>query len=230
MLYELKTKGAMTLTIDHRERHLMRALETTPYKVKALPVGDVLCEYEDGSSWIAERKRAEDLSASIQNGRWGDQLTRLYGTCYHRIFFLVEGDLRATSLPHDSLLGACVNAELRSKSHLIRTTDVAESAAVVRHLIEKARGIPGLPPGLCPPPMSKRKRDSDRETCFLRQLMCIPSISEKIARKLLEEFGTLPALQRAAADIGNFPKVRLDERTCLGKARVEKLALYLGEA
>ena len=78
--------------------------------------------------------------------------------------------------------------------------------------------------------MSKRKRDSDRETCFLRQLMCIPSISEKIARKLLEEFGTLPALQRAAADIGNFPKVRLDERTCLGKARVEKLALYLGEA
>ena len=48
--------------------------------------------------------------------------------------------------------------------------------------------------------LSKRKRDAELETCWVRQLMCIPSISERVARKLLEEFGTLPAVQRALVD------------------------------
>ena len=85
----------------------------------------------------------------------------------------------------------------------------------------------------CPiliPPVSKRKRDSDRETCWVRQLMCIPSISERIARKLLDEYGTLPAIQRALVDIKNFRQIQLDERTCLGKARLKKLSFHLCDA
>jgi len=104
--------------------------------------------------------------------------------------------------------------------------DIEETANLLRHLVQKM-GFFHAPPSGLRPPVSKRKRDADVETCHLRQLMCIPSISEKIARKLLEEFGSLPALQTALADIENFPRVKLDDRSALGKARLEKLAAYL---
>ena len=108
-----------------------------------------------------------------------------------------------------------------------------ETAAFVRLLVLKCDGpLPGLPPSLRPPlghGQSKRKRDAEQDTCWIRMLTCVPSISERIARKLLEEFGSLPALQRALADLDTFPKVRLDEKSCLGKARLKHLATYLAE-
>ena len=74
---------------------------------------------------------------------------------------------------------------------------------------------------------AKRKRDADGETVCLRQLMCIPSISERIARKLLDVFGSLPKLQKALADLETFPLIKLDARTSIGKVRRQKLAYYL---
>ena len=75
--------------------------------------------------------------------------------------------------------------------------------------------------------LSKRKRDAELETVYVRQLMCIPSISERIARKLLTRFSTVPELQRALVAPGDFPRVELDGRTCLGRARLAKLRCYL---
>ena len=222
----------MAVSVDHRERRLIEALAAAPavpHVVKALPVGDIICEYSENNMWIAERKRADDLAKSISTGRWAEQLNRLHATGCSHIFILVEGDLRSTSMNHESLLGACINAELRQNAHVIRTTDLEETAAVVRHLVQKGGSPPAMPPGVLNPPVSKRKRDADREACWIRQLMCIPSISESIARKLLEEYGTLPAIQRALADIKNFKKIPLNSRTCLGNARLQKLSFHLSD-
>ena len=75
--------------------------------------------------------------------------------------------------------------------------------------------------------ISKRKRDAELETVQVLQLMCIPSISERIARKLLARFGTIPELQRTLAAPGDFPRVQLDSRSCVGQARLAKLRCYL---
>ena len=138
-----KRSTDMTLLLDYRERRLAEVLEV-PHLVRKLAVGDILCDYCAGNQWIAERKTATDLAASIVSGRWRDQLHRLKGTgC--RIIFLVEGDLRSTTFNYDSLLGAVINAELRKGSCVIRTVDLHETAAVVRHLVEKGQFEPGMP-------------------------------------------------------------------------------------
>ena len=64
------------------------------------------------------------------------------------------------------------------------------------------------------------------DTVQLRMLLCIPSVSERIARRLMEEFGTLSELQEALKK-DTFPTVRLCERSCLGKTRIQKLKMYL---
>ena len=222
----------MTLLVDYRERRLAELLDV-PHLVRNLAVGDLVCDYGGGNRWIAERKTASDLAQSIVSGRWRDQLHRLRETgC--RIIFLVEGDLRSTTFNYDSLLGAVINAELRKGSCVIRTVDLHETAAVVRHLVEKGEYEPGMPPSALTPPSvssaSKRERDCDRKVCWTRMLMCVPSVSERIAKKLLDEYGSLPAIQTALQAPKTFKRVRLDDRFCLGKDRIQKLALHLTDA
>ena len=171
-----------------------------------------------------ERKTADDLATSIIDGRWVDQTARLMHSGYRSVFFVVEGDLSSTNLPHETLLGACINAGLQPGSHLIRSACIEETVLVIKQLANKlAGGPPGIPSGLQP----KSKRERNEETVWIRQLMCIPSISERIARLLLEHFGNLRDLQDALEDLKSFPKIRLDDRTCIGKTRIKTLARYL---
>ena len=60
----------MELFLDRREKALGAALEgSIQFQMKELPLGDVLCNYPDGTSWIAERKTVHDLASSIRTGR-----------------------------------------------------------------------------------------------------------------------------------------------------------------
>ena len=49
----------------------------------------------------------------------------------------------------------------------------------------------------------------------------------KRGRKKVEHFDTLPALQRALEDLDAFPNIRLNEKRCLGKARLMALRALL---
>ena len=213
----------MTLVIDRREHELIKLLEQrlSP-RVASLPVGDVVCSHGDTPVWVMERKTAGDLAKSLTDGRWADQTARLLNAGYPFVYFVIEGDLSATNLPHASLLGAYVNAELREHSTCFRCACAEETAMLIQQLVRKVGVPPGVPSGI----QAKSKRQRDLETVWVRQLMCIPSISERVARRLLEHFGNLRELQAALRTDG-FPRIRLDARTCIGKARIQILARYL---
>ncbi len=165
---------------------------------------------------------------SVQDGRWYEQTARLLDSgC--KVGFIVEGDLKSVHFPYESLLGAAVNAELRRNCHVFRTTDIWETALLLRHLVLKMEHCStSAPNGLRLTP--KRKRDADSETCWMRMLMCIPSVSEMVAKALLKQFGTLANLQSALVDISTFPRVQLNERSCVGAKRLKTLRTYLVSA
>jgi ERCC4-type nuclease len=146
-----------------------------------------------------------------------------------QVIFIVEGDLKSVHFPYESLLGAAVNAELRRNCHVFRTTDIWETALLLRHLVLKMEHCStSAPNGLRLTP--KRKRDADSETCWMRMLMCIPSVSEMVAKALLKQFGTLANLQSALVDISTFPRIQLNERSCIGAKRLKTLRAYLVSA
>ena len=218
------------LTVDTRERALMHHLDANrvPYRALTLPVGDVLCAYEDGGrAWIMERKRADDFAASIKDGRWREQTSRLFATG-HRVFFCIEGDLRGLDAMYDSMLTAIINANLRT-SVCLRSFDVQETAFIACHLMRKFQRC--TPPAVVPtgglrPPQSKRQRASEADNVFARQLMCVPSVSEGIAVCLVDHFGHVEELQRALRDVRSFPRVQISKKSFLGKARIAKLAKF----
>ena len=220
------------LDVDCRERGLIRQLAAkhVPCRVLSLPVGGVLCKYSDSSSasWILERKRADDLACSIKDGRMREQTSRLFSTGL-RVFFVIEGDLRWLDGMYDSMMGAMLNANLKN-SRCFRTWDLEETACLISHLVKKLERCPApvvSATGLRPPHRSKRQRAEEADNVFVRQLMCVPSVSEGIAVALLERFGNLEALQDALRDARTFPKVKICQKRFLGKARISKLARYL---
>lgn len=217
------------LAVDSRERSLIQCLaaKCVPHRVLSLPAGDLTCTYEGrGCSWILERKRADDFAASIQDGRWREQSSRLFATGL-RVFFVIEGDLRWLGM-YDSMMGAMVNANLRS-SCLFRTWDLEETMTLVLHLERKLQKCP--PPSVVAaglrPPQSKRQRESEASCVFTRQLMCVPTVSERIAMSLVKQFGDLESLQDALRDVGSFPRIQIGDKTFLGKARIGTLAKHL---
>ena len=79
--------------------------------------------------------RADDLALSIKSGRWREQLGRLFDSDVACIVLIFEGDLRNTSIPYWSVLGAVVNAELRKNAHVFRTWDRHSATNMVEHLV-----------------------------------------------------------------------------------------------
>ena len=219
------------LSVDCRERALIQCLAArgAPHQVMSLPAGDVLRKYEGsgGSSWILERKRADDFADSIRDGRWREQSSRLFATGL-RVFFIIEGDLRWLDRMYEPMVGAIVNASLRS-SCCFRTWDTEETACLVLHLEKKLQKCP--PPSVVAsglrPPQSKRQKTSEADSVFVRQLMCVPTVSERIATALSKHFANLESLQDALRDARTFPKVLVGEKRFLGKARIKKLARHL---
>ena len=219
----------MQVRIDSREKGLIRLFQGAgvAHQVAALPVGDVVCQYESGRAWIAERKRSDDLAASLKDGRWREQSVRLFGSG-HQIIYMLEGDFRDAAGMYPNLLGLWMNSELRRNCCVFRTIDLEETALVLRGLMAKLEHAPSYaaPTHGLAPPLSKRKRNEDDNVVFLRVLMCVPSISEAVARKLAEHFDNLTQLQESLRS-SKFPTIQLSEKTALGKARIAKLAKYL---
>ena len=143
-----------------------------------------------------------------------------------RAVFVIEGDLRQSNL-HAHMLSAMTGIERSDRAQVYRTWDTSETFHLVCVLIGKLEAPPpeAIPSGIAPPKMmtSKRKRESSPSTTFKRMLMCIPSISENIAGRLVEEFVTLSSLQCALVNEKPFRQIALPGGKQLGKARLKHL-------
>lgn len=223
------------VAVDSRERTLLNIFRdrSDGFEVKALPCGDVEVEYENGRGWLCERKTCVDLIASLVDGRWKEQTSRLF-SCGKKIVIIIEGDLRDAQAMYKHGLGAYLNMSLRAV-HILRTWDPIETFEVLVSLIEKLqhRRVEAPPvrwhEGLQIPKVRGKtsKRARDAESVELRQLMCIPSVSERVARTLLRQFGDLRNLRLALSDPAPFPDVHLDDKTKLGKRRLKHLTEHL---
>ena len=214
------------LIVDKRERHLLAIFGDGGVQAETLQLGDVLCKHKDDSCWIAERKSTQDFARSILDGRWDEQKARLASSGLH-IFYILEGDFKGVEgLPYGALVGAYTNLLLHpSITTVLRAANIYETKFVLTQLAQKCQGVAKpMPLGVV---SSKRKKEDDTRNIWIRQLACIPTISEHIASTLLDHFGSMSALREALSNPETFPVVHLSRGACLGKKRLAKLATVL---
>lgn len=84
----------MKLIIDTHETKIIAAMKVMTFSIESLPCGDILFE-DENHRLLVERKSAADLCASITDGRYREQRSRLveWRNDQHKILYLVEGEI-----------------------------------------------------------------------------------------------------------------------------------------
>jgi len=119
------------------------------------------------------------------------------------------------------LLGALVNLELMGV-HVFRTWSLPETKDLLQHLLTKMQSSPSTPMQTLV--TNKRRKFSEPNTIWIRQIACIPTFSESIARAILQHFnGSMRELCEALGAPAQFPDVPISATGRLGKARIAKL-------
>lgn len=181
------------IAVDAREDSLFcELLEShgAEVQVSTLPVGDFICS----DRTVIERKSRADFESSVIDGRLFDQLSRL-SSSYSRVILVVEGTESPGMLQKPSLLGAYSSVLTDYGAALFFTRSPESTAeliyAIAKHeqLMEKrSLRISGKPKGRTLP---------QNQLAIVEML---PLVGPKMARTLLENFGTIENLFQASEE------------------------------
>ena len=163
---------------------------------------------------LVERKSVLDLHDSLLKGRLWRQVGALRRAST-RPFLLVEGrDLDRGPIHPHAIRGVCLAVQEQG-IHIIRTTDVQDTALWLWRLAVRARITRPRPER----PVYDQIPSSPRQVAEA-VLAAVPGVSVTLARALLDEFGSVEHVVQAGPN--EWTKVR-----GIGRTRAEALAKAL---
>ena len=194
----------VTALVDNRERELAPLL--SPWPVKVLPVGDIWIglsgEAVGPGGLVIERKTTDDLEASILDGRYREQRTRLTAYCQQqgaRPLYVIEGlmDRLWGKLSQDTLQKYLNRLMLRYGVAVIHTEGTEGTASLCRLLAGQMVEDAGVFVAADPAAVSysstmaitkKENRDNPRNFAAAALQGC-PGVSAAAAEAVLTAFG-----------------------------------------
>jgi ERCC4-type nuclease len=229
----------MSLLLDIRERELIRLCPGTPYK--QLDVGDAHILATDASGAerivvIAERKSVADLEASLGDGRYREQRTRLLATCSSanagvgaKPLYIIEGNLdRLGGRRTINELWKILNRlTMRYGIALIQTDSLDQTADYLETLTEQVRADPScFDSSTIVKSYSEYVKTSKKETredprnFFSAVVTQCPGVSAAVAGVLAGHYKGLGELMAASAE--EIAGLVVGKRK-IGKAVAERL-------
>ena len=198
--------GAKIL-VDYRERkvaHLiMREFENVD--ILTLPVGDFLIVQED-QGMLIERKEANDFIASMKNNRLWEQMRRMLTDEVNEVKIIrralvihgLLGDaLENSGMGWNHVMGAFMEIQYKYGIPIFHAEDDAALLHFLRIAIKRENE--GKNEGEIKELWSRAipKKDMSEEDWKLYVLSSIPFVGEKMAKNLLEHFGSIEKIARA---------------------------------
>jgi ERCC4-type nuclease len=229
----------ISCVIDNRERDLAPLL--SPWPTRPLPVGDIWIALsgEDvvAGGIVAERKTTDDLEASILDGRYREQRTRLTTYCQQRgarPLYIIEGPMDRLwgKLSQQALQKYLNRLQLRYGVAVMHTDGLADTAAACRLLADQiaedsAVFQPTDPTALAygsTVAVSKKANREDPRNFASAALQGCPGVSASIADALITAFGGLRGV--LAADEAAIAAVMVGKRR-VGPAVAKRLVKIL---
>ena len=205
-----------TALIDTRERGLIPLL--SPWPVKTLHVGDIWIglsgEHISKGGIVAERKSTDDLEASILDGRYREQRTRLTAYCQQqgaRPLYIIEGpmDRLGGRLTEQALQKYLNRLMIRYGVSVIHTESLGGTAALCRLLAEQIAADAAVFVSADPAAVAysgtlsiqKKGNREDPRNFAAAALQGCPGVSAAVAEAILDAFGgTLEGVMGASVE------------------------------
>jgi crossover junction endonuclease MUS81 len=131
---------------DQDERTYFQETLTEKYKIDvethALAIGDFVFAY-DGEilDYVVERKKADDLAASITDGRYKEQKYRLKNCGAGHVIYLYEGyPSEGSLLKEKELMNALLKTRVSDGFMVYRTVRIGETARLLAELHGQLEG------------------------------------------------------------------------------------------
>lgn len=201
----------LRIVVDEREKKsgipdLLKAVGIN-LEIKTLPVGDYIVAPET----VVERKSISDLISSIFDGRLFDQCNRLKEHFAHPVL-LMEGDVDEIEQIVENpfvFYGALASVAIDFKIPIIPTPNATHTAKLLVSMCSRKDASKG-------PFLKKIRKSDDLARQQLSVLCSLPGVGEKLAKRMLERFGS--PVQTLNASVADLAKV-----DGLGEARAKKI-------
>ena len=201
--------NGLVLVADNREvcgrgktksqmRRRLEQFNTFTVEFITLNISDFCFLWRNQVRLLIERKRTDDLAASIKDKRYAEQKKRLKECATTRSMYLIEHKSYHGMIPLRTISQAIANVFWHHQFHVIFTKDVAETVAALetigRHL-EHNEHENGLTLDELNQTSNRRARVT-KKTQLARMLECIHGMRPEYAERLSRRFGTFGALKR----------------------------------
>ena len=181
---------------DDRERQsgviqALNELDHVETLVQRLELGDYLA----GNRLLVERKTLSDFAISIVDGRLFSQAVRLFRSPYESVLIL-EGEAKGAStsgVRREAIQGAIITVNMVLGIPLLRSRDPRETAHL---MIYAVRQIESISQGAVRRGGYRPKGKEKRQLFILQGL---PGIGREKAKRLLDTFGSVEAVMKAAS-------------------------------
>lgn len=224
----------MKLVIDNRENGVIQVFKDrqleSECEIESLPLGDFVFREDTVQHLIIERKTYDDLAASIVDGRFREQKSRLAEMRENssKIMYIIEGNDRGYKgkVPYKTLQSAILNLLLVHNFKVMFARDTCGTVDILMMIKNKleAPSNSGTDSGTVVVKMPSRG-DKIRENLFLLQLMVIPGVSQKTGEAICSRYSCMFALVEALKEGGEhlLADIQLNEKRKLGKALSAKI-------
>lgn len=190
----------VSLLVDTRESQVKELLQCA-YETKQLDIADFQIFMNDDPFVMIERKTIADLAQSVKDNRYKEQKQRLLANINPnvKVIYIIEGsysyspNLKYSNMNNSVLTSCIINSMIRDGIFIVHTRSSADTADFIQGLFERISKDPAkyvkTEIGYNPTPnVAKRKRDNiDKDECVVMQLCCIPGISVKKARSIVQD-------------------------------------------
>jgi len=190
---EVKGKEEYAVIVDTREQgSIVNKLEAMriPVRIESLEIGDYII-----GRTVIERKTVKDFMRSLYEGRLFTQLKELSSLKEYDKVLLLEGDKKELllSMGTNTAIGTILTVINDYKIPIYYSDNEEETANLLRVLYNRAVKNREKTERI-----RMDKKPKQLEEIQLYVLAGIPGIDNKIAKRLLERFGTLKAIANAS--------------------------------
>lgn len=198
----------MNIIVTPTETALIAEFESKEIEIikKPLLIGDIQIVGSSDVISIIERKTGDDLIASIKDGRYHEQKSRILqsGLSPNRVFYLIEGlpkkSIRLAAM-YKSMWSAITNTIVRDGFNVFSVTNIGESVEFLTSLkasLEKHTRDQIVPDQIVPEQkvnVNIKKPQVQSNDFYKAILLLIPKVGEACAVTLIKEFPTLDSLK-----------------------------------
>ena len=233
----------LLLEIDYRERHIIDLFNSLKndinIKVCNLIIGDFVIKNKDDILFVIERKSIKDLCASITDGRFSEQKSRLLESIKdpNKISYIIEGAKnnicmhgKTADVSIKSINSSIINLIFKHEYKVIFTESKQDTVDNIIMLYTKIKESK-LDINLNVQPMKIIKKSSKiNDNIFSNMLSVIPGVSIRVAMKIHEEYKSINNLVIAYNLIEDIQvkklmlsTIQVTDNRKIGKAISEKI-------